>query len=32
MMVFIPLVVVLIGQFSLDVISHQDLKVAAIGQ
>ena len=28
MMVFMPLVVVLIGQFGRDVISRQDLKVA----
>ena len=28
MMVFMPLVIVLIGQFCLDMIGHQDLKVA----
>ena len=32
MMVFMPLVVVLIGQFCRDVIGRQDLKVAAIGR
>ena len=32
MMVFMPLVVVWIGQFCRDVIGQQDLIVAAIGQ
>ena len=31
MMVFMPLVMVLIGQFCREVIGHQDLKVAVIG-
>ena len=31
-MVFMPLVVVMIGQFCRDVIGRQDLKVAAIGR
>ena len=32
MMVFMPLVVVLIGQVSREVIGGQDFKVAAIGR
>ena len=32
MMVFMPLVVVLIGQFCRDVIGRQNVKVAVIGQ
>ena len=32
MMVFMPLVVVLIGQFCCDGIGRQDLKVALIGR
>ena len=31
MMVFMPLVVILIGQFCREVISREDLKVAVIG-
>ena len=32
MMVFMPLVVVWIGQFCRDVIGHQNMKVAVIGR
>ena len=32
MMVFMPLVLVLIGQFCCDVIGHQNVKVLVIGQ
>ena len=31
MVLFMPLVMDLIGQFCCDVIGHQDLRVAAIG-